>query len=587
MGIPGFFGFIKKYNDHYDIKIIKKCIEELKTNLDENKEEIVVDTNFHKHLFLDFNGAIYTAYHKNKVDTIDALVANTIGYLDVLCSIHSDLETIYIAIDGSPPRAKAEQQRTRRFHSKDEKNTLLRLNEKFATETEKITKEDGGLDTNMITPGTPFMYKLCLEIKNHIKTSPIYANKKVIFSGADVPLEGEHKILHYIKQNTWQPDDMILIYGLDADLIMLSIASHVNSIYLLREKTEYGQYSFDFEGYHFLYLDIDSLKFCLMKEFEDFIGEMDAEEIVPFMDDYVFLCFILGNDFVPKIPWLNFKNKGHDKLLDAYFQVYNLHREHLVNTTTMKINQHLLYYIFEKLAENETFEMRQYHKIRAKKRIYMRDVKTEYEKQKMLMTYFPLRHLDVEEVIDPERPGWRSRYYKTCLHMFASEDNVEFVVQRYIESLIWTFKYYFDEIPSWGWYYPYHYAPTALDVVNYMDKILIKGGYNGLKNINNLRFTKGQPIKPQELLVMVLPYSSRSFMAREISGKISDSDNPLSVYFPKRYNISIPYHTFYWECRPIVPLVNYNIVKAEMKNCKLTKEEIERNKFGEPFIIEN
>jgi hypothetical protein len=36
-----------------------------------------------------------------------------------------------------------------------------------------------------------------------------------------------------------------------------------------------------------------------------------------------------------------------------------------------------------------------------------------------------------------------------------------------------------------------------------------------------------------------------------------------------------------------VPLVNYNIVKAEMKNCKLTKEEIERNKFGEPFIIEN
>ena len=28
-------------------------------------------------------------------------------------------------------------------------------------------------------------------------------------------------------------------------------------------------------------------------------------------------------------------------------------------------------------------------------------------------------------------------------------------------------------------------------------------------NLNHIKFTKGSPIKPQELLVMVLPYSSR------------------------------------------------------------------------------
>ena len=585
MGIPGFFGFIKKYNDSYNIKIIKKSIDELKTNYKEGKELDIKSRDFDKHLFLDFNGAIYTAYHKNKVETIDALIVNTIGYLDILCSIHSDYKTIYIAIDGPPPRAKIEQQRSRRFHSKDEKNTLLNLNEKYATEKEKISSESAGIDTNMITPGTPFMYKLCLDIKKHIRTSNIYKGKKIIFSGADIPLEGEHKILHYIKDNIWTENDQILIYGLDADLIMLSLASHVNSIYLLREKTEYGNYSFDFEGYQFLYLDIDSLKLCLIKEFEDFVGLIKEDEIVNFLDDYVFLCSMLGNDFIPKVPWLNIKNKGHDKLLDAYFQVFNLHREHLVDTHKMKINQHLLFYIFEKLCEMETFEMRAYHKYREKRRIYMRDVKTEYEKQKMLMTYFPMRHLEVEAKINPFNPNWRSRYYKTCFHMNGSENNIEFIVHKYLESLIWSFRYYFDELPSWSWYYPYHYAPTTLDVIKYMNKILEKGGYKGNKNINNFPFTKGAPVKPQELLVMVLPYSSRNFMSREISSKINDGNNPISVYFPRKYHISIPYHTFYWECRPIIPHINYTIIKEELKKTKMTKEEIARNKFG--VIYEN
>ena len=61
-------------------------------------------------------------------------------------------------------------------------------------------------------------------------------------------------------------DHNIIIYGLDADLIMLALISHKNNIYLLREKTEYGSFSFQFEDYRFLYLDINSLKLCILQE---------------------------------------------------------------------------------------------------------------------------------------------------------------------------------------------------------------------------------------------------------------------------------------------------------------------------------
>ena len=73
MGIPGFFGFIRKYHkpDAGD-NIIKT----------EFAEEFQNTTK--KHLFLDFNGGIYTVYNKYKeeIKTNEALINNVLAYLD-------------------------------------------------------------------------------------------------------------------------------------------------------------------------------------------------------------------------------------------------------------------------------------------------------------------------------------------------------------------------------------------------------------------------------------------------------------------------------------------------------------------------
>jgi hypothetical protein len=91
---------------------------------------------------------------------------------------------------------------------------------------------------------------------------------------------------------------------------------------------------------------------------------------------------------------------------------------------------------------------------------------------------------------------WKETYYREKLELRADQaPPLDALRLSYCEGLAWVLQYYYRGVCSWGWYYPYHYAPTASDLI----------GPALLDIASKLKFTLGEPFAPFEQLLAVLP----------------------------------------------------------------------------------
>ena len=604
MGIPGLFAnLVRKYNSkNCESSIIKQTIysSQLENESVVDETDNTKTTNYNEesvHLYLDFNGAMYQVI-KPEIKTDDTLILHILEYLDNLIkffnieqddgSFINNVTQLYIAIDGVPPRAKMVQQRDRRFHSICRKNKTNKINEQYGNNKDKTTINNN-IDTNMITPGTVFMEKISKAINEHLSTKDMYKDMDVFFNDSLIPGEGEHKILQHLRRMPTPENTKTVIYGLDGDLIMLSLASKIDNLYLVREAYEYGQYAIYHEGYPYLFLDMNCLKRALIEELcvkmtkpFEYITPI---EISRFIDDYIVLTMILGNDFVPKTPWYGLSNNGYDALLNAYFEVHNgtecsLNDElrWLVNREDSKINIHMLCDIFSILNQKEDEVVIKFLEKRQHKRIHIPRDCTERERRQKLVDYLPLQFLHIEKDINPRDKNWRHQFYSICHQMKKSDENMNKLCEYYIKTLVWNMKYYLNDCPSWDWYYPYHYAPTFHDIYLYLKEF---------KSLTHIKFNLGKPISPQTLLFMVLPTSSSKLMARNVQKTIFENKSLNKIYFPKSYSINFPLHSRYYECTPNIPKMETKYAVSIVNGCKLTQNEMNRNKLGDIKYYEN
>ena len=331
MGVPGFFLWLWKRYKGNNFVFSKGSLNK------ENDSELIEKINTIDEFLLDLNCAIHPMCFKvlaenqnitNMERLENKMMNRVIEYIDELVEYVNPQQVVYLAIDGVAPIAKIKQQRSRRFKSINDKVLFDNIKRKHNKE---ITTH---WNNSAITPGTIFMEKLKLKIIDYCKKLQEKRKIKVIFSTSNTPSEGEHKLLQYIRnkqKNNIDNSNKYVIYGLDADLIFLALSTNKENIFLLREAVHLNAGDSNSNNFDMLnYVSIDVMRSCIYQQISkkilNYINDMDEVdtnniniiETKRIIDDFIFICYLLGNDFLPHIPSLDITKNGIDILIKIY-----------------------------------------------------------------------------------------------------------------------------------------------------------------------------------------------------------------------------------------------------------------------------
>lgn len=548
MGVPGFFAWLLKNNIHNNIVLNKL----------DKIDNLYFDANclFHPKCF-----DILKLYQDEKnIEKLEKLMMDRIiKYIDYIIKYVNPTELIYIAVDGVAPVAKINQQRKRRYKSVIDNKFNKELNEKY-----NIIKNDVWSNI-VITPGTEFMIKLDKHLNEYIKH---FKNIKIIYSSYKQCGEGEHKIIRYIKENKLYEKTNV-IYGLDADLIFLSMSlCNTDNIYLLREMNHIKNMNTP------ITIEIDEkLCYVSIKNTTNTYNEIiktklneniDILEInieqYDYSKDFILLCFLLGNDFIPHIPSLNIRNNGIEYLIDAYIQMFSFMKNTILEKNKINLENLLLVFSYLKDIESEYFEinLQKYkNKLKHKKFIYSGKYDERYERE--LWEHENILDFDEHDYIKlgkSEKEEYKFRYYE---YNFNSRIKQKYFIQKicknYMNMIEWIKEYYFNtNMPSWRYHYQFNEAPFISDLYEYLND-----------NINNkfIDIEYEEPIDIETQLLSVIPKQYKDILEKNIREKYNKfSNNNITKYmFPTKPHIELN-KELYWMCEPNIPQIDIDLIKS-------------------------
>jgi len=548
MGRPGLMPWLDiKYNDYVVDKISESC----------------------DYFAIDLNCKIHPTCFRviNSNPTISCLkelqllqIKAIINDIDNLIQMVNPLIGVYIATDGVCPVAKMKQQRYRRFKSISDKTLWDNIKKKH----NNFNESSVFWNNSAITPGTKFMEKLHLEILKYVKNS----DKNIIYSSCYSPSEGEHKILQFIKLNI---NNSYVIYGLDADLIFLSLSSQCENIFLLRESNEINPKS---KSTDFKYIKIELMKNYIFKIIQTkIIYPLNKKNII---NDFIFICYFLGNDFLPELNSIDIYDSkiGIDYLLNTYsIVIKQLEYKYLINNDSFNIDMDFFSNFIKILADDENMILKErYYKSSIKNKFIANPYDREIYKIENLLFKIDdpikLGYDDRDTKLDKE--GWRERYYKYNWDVSADElENFsKSVVEHYLKGLKWMTLYYFDKIPSWDWYFPFDFPPLMHDIHKY------------LININNIPLELSYPMKPFMQLLTVLPPQSYYLLPETFHKIITNPKSSLAYLYPIKFEQNFINKKKHWMGIPILPPMDINLIKYihNKYTNELSEEDLVRNK---------
>jgi 5'-3' exoribonuclease 1 len=599
-------------------------------------------------LYLDMNGIVHNCTHSDSADdalnslSLEAQLHGIFTYLDrIITHIIKPQRVVYIAIDGVAPRAKLNQQRSRRFRAgldrqeAMEKERYMQIKLEDEKNGHKAKPVASKFDSNCITPGTEFLSKLSQHlvyfVRQKMKNDPLWARLEVFFSGAEVPGEGEHKIVEFIRHRKMAPDYEAnmrhCMYGSDADLMLLGLMTHEPHFTLVRETVVWGSHhkkvaAKQIEEQQWQLVHLSLFREYLMMEMR-VQPPLDGERM---LDDFILLTFLLGNDFIPHSPTLEISEDAIPLLLKVYRELLEHHQgsylTHNGKITNVKLLQELFHIIGnqeEEILITRSMEEKRRSGRRGGRQQPKQPAADEAEVQKAILALRaddddlppPLVDDDEEEEEEAERaliealdgPEARlslelEKSEREVLLLVGSESfqdtkwnyyerkygikrgngdagnkELEQVKKAYMEALVWCLSYYFQGPQSWSWYYPYHYAPMVSDLTDIEELI------------TNVQFDEDPsiagPLLPFEQLMSNLPASSANLVPEPYRFLMVSPLSPIKHFYPETFAIDMEGKRNAWEGVNLLPFIDVALLKhAIAQYCpdsQLTEAERTRN----------
>ena len=588
MGIPRFFYWLYKEYPYVMTKIHERdTLLKYKINID----TYALDLNAIVHPICQqvfgygqykngqTNGGIKRLIHcKKEVNTYPSKRIECYNKIcekiDELVKIVNPTTKIILALDGTAGMSKQYQQRQRRYRAVID-------NPRDTSHTQKE------FDSNEITTGSVFMNELSQCINEYIsyKVKNEWKELDIYFSSEQVPGEGEHKIMHLLKQ--YSSFGSYCIHSPDADLIMLSLSSlcthEFKKCYIMRDNI----YQHVFCKYFIV--DVNLFSDMLINKFKNFSINSKKQH---FISDFILYCFFFGNDFLPENPLMLTDKSGIDMLFLLYNEtLINYGNLTKINNNKVVLNLDECIYFFEKLSNNEQlFYNKKYNKNNTltNEHIIQQDISDENYKSN-------------------ELENFKKEYYKDKLN-FDVDNPLIFTKQlnklcnEYLRGIQFVLLYYLYDIPDWYWFYPYHYAPFFSDICNYLKSLKIKRlsefsqqqldnssqkKTTHTKHVNNIlsfKFEKNEPLTPFEQLLAVLPPESSSILPQEFEKLMTDNNSPINLFYPETDSIKIEIKSEY-EKTILVPFIDVKLLRntfnktyQENKNI-LSEFAMKRNEF--------
>lgn len=428
---------------------------------------------------------------------------------------------VFLAVDGVVPMAKIKQQRMRRFKS----IWLTEEEKKEGTRENKVS-----WDTNCITPGTHFMKRLTAKLQELCSKRSHWS-----VSGAEEPGEGEHKVMEKLRQRE-ASQEPIFVYGLDADLILLTMLNSKSPAYLVREDSEMGLVqlnTFGEEDYSFFSLEV--LKRTLPPELP--------------IPTYVAAMSLLGNDFLPHSLTLKIKEDGHETLIQSLKDLTNNNLSFLEEKDgKIQVCLDALHHMFALWSQQESSRM--LHTL--KKKLQMKG------RMQACLENRPLEWMVESGLVWKENDAWTLHsqwadvYRKQWLQCERLSD-LEAVCNEYIFGLQWVLDYYTGQAPvNMLWCYSRLVPPLWSDLESHCRLGLYKEPH----------MNYGDKIQPSEQLAMVLPLESWHLLQEN---SLRSLPSRLPQFWPESFGFFSAGRIRMWECEPLIPVLPVQRIRSAVK----------------------